>query len=182
MKVLNCLLAILMAMLSFALYSCSSLEDDVEEINEYGLNLVVENEKFSCYSLNEARSENQQMLIKVSDLPSVDIFYEINCDANKDVYPYKSVFYENGKELFTLYSNVERKDDGDLVSYCYSYGDIEQVFFPKNVSRSWGQNTMDCMSDAYSNHGWASVWVFVQSAFIPQTAVAIAAVCAIKNF
>ena len=182
MKKLINFLFVLVVGLSFSLNSCSSLEDDINYDQVDELKLLIKNEKFSCYGLASSRSENQQMLIKVSDLPSVNIFYEINYDENKTVYPYKSVFYENDKELFTLYCNVERKDDGDLVSYCYSYGDTEQVFYPNNLSRSWGQKTANCMNDAYSNHGWATVWLYVQSAFIPQTAVAIAAVCAIKNF
>ncbi len=44
-----------------------------------------------------------------------------------------------------------------------------------------GQAIMDCITDAYSNHGWVSVWATVQSAVIPQTAVAIALACAVKN-
>jgi len=44
-----------------------------------------------------------------------------------------------------------------------------------------GQATADCISDAYSNHGWVSVWATIQSAIIPQTAVAIAAACAAKH-
>jgi len=35
----------------------------------------------------------------------------------------------------------------------------------------------DCIADAYSNHGWISVWAFVQTAFIPHTAAAIALAC-----
>jgi hypothetical protein len=46
----------------------------------------------------------------------------------------------------------------------------------------WGQRTIDCVSDVYSNHRWASVWAAVQSAFIPQTAAAIAGACAVKNY
>lgn len=44
-----------------------------------------------------------------------------------------------------------------------------------------GQATQDCVTDAYTNHGWVSVWATVQSAFIPATAVAIAAACAATN-
>lgn len=56
---------------------------------------------------------------------------------------------------------------------------------PKNGSnlriRGCGQSTMDCISDAYSNHGWLSVWATVQTAFLPQTAAAIAGACAARN-
>jgi len=44
-----------------------------------------------------------------------------------------------------------------------------------------GSQTQACISDAYNNHGWASTWLYVQSAFIPQTVAAIAGVCAINN-
>ena len=52
----------------------------------------------------------------------------------------------------------------------------------RHFAPSWGERTASCLSDAYSGHGWASVWVVIQSGFIPQTAVALAAVCAIKNY
>lgn len=44
-----------------------------------------------------------------------------------------------------------------------------------------GQGTANCMADAYVNHGWASVWISVQTAFIPWTAAAIAGACAVHN-
>jgi hypothetical protein len=50
-----------------------------------------------------------------------------------------------------------------------------------NTFSSCGQATMNCINDAYANHGWASVWAWVQSAVLPPTAVAIAAACAAKN-
>jgi len=37
---------------------------------------------------------------------------------------------------------------------------------------------LDCMEDVYRNHGWVSIWALVQSAFIPETVVALAAACA----
>jgi hypothetical protein len=44
-----------------------------------------------------------------------------------------------------------------------------------------GQAVIDCVINAYSNHGWASVWAFVQTAFIPATSLAITAGCVAKN-
>jgi hypothetical protein len=46
----------------------------------------------------------------------------------------------------------------------------------------WGNNTMNCITDAYSNHGWLSVWATVQSAFIPETLVAIGGYCAGRSY
>ena len=45
-----------------------------------------------------------------------------------------------------------------------------------------GDRVKDCITDAYNNHGWVSVWITIQTAFIRETIVAIAADCAIKNF
>lgn len=50
-----------------------------------------------------------------------------------------------------------------------------------NSSGGCGQATSNCIADAYLNHGWASVYLFVQSSFLPVTAAAIAGVCAGKN-
>ncbi len=43
-----------------------------------------------------------------------------------------------------------------------------------------GQCVSNCIADAYVSHGWASVWAFIQSVFIPSTAVAIAGACVAK--
>jgi len=48
-----------------------------------------------------------------------------------------------------------------------------------NASTGCGQAVANCMADAYTNHGWVSVWMTVQTAFIPHTAVAVAATCAV---
>lgn len=44
-----------------------------------------------------------------------------------------------------------------------------------------GGDTMSCINDAYSNHGWLSVALFVETLFIPWTGVAVAGACALKN-
>jgi hypothetical protein len=44
-----------------------------------------------------------------------------------------------------------------------------------------GQKTSACMADVYTNKGWVSVWISVQTAFIPQTIVGIALACAIDS-
>ncbi|WP_114790851.1 hypothetical protein U0035_20760 [Niabella yanshanensis] len=44
-----------------------------------------------------------------------------------------------------------------------------------------GQGTMDCINDAYDNHGWVSVWLYIQTIAIPVTGLAIATNCMAKN-
>ncbi len=49
----------------------------------------------------------------------------------------------------------------------------------KNTFKNDGAGTVECMEDVYSGHGWLSVWVIVQTAFIPATALAFAIACAV---
>ena len=54
----------------------------------------------------------------------------------------------------------------------------------KNADESGGctgANVLDCFTDVYSNHGWASLAASLTTAFIPQTAIAFALSCAAKN-
>lgn len=44
-----------------------------------------------------------------------------------------------------------------------------------------GKGVMNCVVDAYSNHGWASLALFALSAVEPVGIVYTAAMCAAKN-
>lgn len=44
-----------------------------------------------------------------------------------------------------------------------------------------GDDVIECIADVYINHGWISVWAWVQTAFIPATAAAISVACIIHN-
>jgi hypothetical protein len=56
------------------------------------------------------------------------------------------------------------------------------IYSNKNAKISdCGYAVMRCVQDAYSGHGWASVYIFVQTAFIPETAAAIVYYCGLKN-
>lgn len=46
---------------------------------------------------------------------------------------------------------------------------------------SLAEYTLECIEDAYTNHGWLSVWAVVQSAIIWQTGPAIAVACAVEG-
>jgi hypothetical protein len=88
---------------------------------------------------------------------------------NSDMEPLQS-FIVNCKEgLFTVNSDKIDKVQG---------------FYPnsiQSIKKIKGQAVADCITDAYSNHGWVSVALIVESAFIWQTTVGIAIGCAIKN-
>ena len=71
--------------------------------------------------------------------------------------------------------------DGTAISIATINSQNQDVSYQALKPKTWGQKTADCISDVYSNHGWMSVWASVQSGFIPATAGAIAAGCALKN-
>lgn len=105
-----------------------------------------------------------------------------------------TIFYKNRTfgEVFIL--KTTQKDRTNLIS---EYFDLDNkllfsaalntalknvtVTYSTNSTGGCGQATIDCIHDAYSNHGWISVWTWVQTAFIPQTAAGIAIMCAGLN-
>ncbi|WP_166966059.1 hypothetical protein [Yeosuana marina] len=66
-----------------------------------------------------------------------------------------------------------QKKDIACSTHALSFSEMEEIIAGKEC----GQYVVDCLGDAYSNHGWVSVWAIVQSAFIPETAVALAVAC-----
>jgi len=47
--------------------------------------------------------------------------------------------------------------------------------------KDWGRGTAECLSDAYTNHGWSSVFALVSTAFVPQVAAGFGIACSIRN-
>jgi hypothetical protein len=60
----------------------------------------------------------------------------------------------------------------------YSTRDVNFGGVFPNVAAGCGECVAHCIQDAYSNHGWASVWAVLQSIFIPATGLGIALGCA----
>jgi hypothetical protein len=59
--------------------------------------------------------------------------------------------------------------------------DNSMVLRLKSIESGCGQAVMNCINDAYSNHGWTSVFAWVAGLYVPATAVGIAAACTAKN-
>jgi hypothetical protein len=78
---------------------------------------------------------------------------------------------------FELISSIELNSNTETISTFDGFQKIGNL----ELSKSCGQMTMDCLADAYTNHGWISVWATVQTAFIPATAAALAAACAVNE-
>jgi len=88
---------------------------------------------------------------------------------NSDMEPIQSLLIDSKKGLFIINS-----DDINKAPSIYP-GSIPTI---QKIS---GRAVSACINDAYSNHGWVSVALFVQSAVIWETCAAIAIGCAIKN-
>lgn len=58
---------------------------------------------------------------------------------------------------------------------------IDEEESPLKKSTMFSFVKMDCITDAYGNHGWASVAIWIESAFIPQTAAVVAIACTARN-
>ena len=80
-------------------------------------------------------------------------------------YDYFNTSYEM---LFTV---VVDTDNNTLETYSPSDKSINDLY----------DDTKECIKDAYTNHDWISDWLTVQTMFIPQTGVAIAAACLLEN-
>jgi len=122
------------------------------------------------------------------------IMHEVGYDKD-NLDNYSMVFLENNYQITKGFIVKEEKLLNNRTRVNYLSLDYELLFevevnFNTNTStvissggiskvkKTWGQRTMDCISDVYSNHGWISVWAGIQTAFIPETAAFLAAYCA----
>ncbi|MDD3789488.1 MAG: hypothetical protein PHO94_12450 [Petrimonas sp.] len=123
--------------------------------------------------------------ITFKNLP--DVFALIDKQDDKKT----SVYYMEGETIVSQYSIVINNED-DIIKIKYTdivTGNESFLFIGKDGNlisdaefrSSKGQATMDCITDAYTNHGWTSVFTWVATAFVPEVAAGIAAGCAVKN-
>ncbi len=144
-------------------YSNSSLYNK----NDYQKVIIVNPKKIND-SINYTMTFNFQenkiykaLMVKSSKLHDKLLVEYFNFDG---VLLFTHVVNFNNKSIsFENQENIKTRSDDDR----YPCGN------------SWGQNTAACLADVYSNHGWLSVWATVQTAFIPETAAALATACAI---
>jgi hypothetical protein len=91
------------------------------------------------------------------------------------------VVIEKRKKII-CYDLVEKTKSGIILSDDTSKtGHFVTYLQPGIFYRGCGQAIMDCVNHAFSANGWASVWLTIQSLWLPQTVVAIIAACGAKN-
>lgn len=147
--------------------------------------LLYETSCFSCYSISSTKSDfpyYNKIILK--ECPDIEILFGDNSATkeNNSDYRYKSLIISDNQKALTIYSDFETQNNGYLLTYYIEGKGAFEYFIPfETKSPGWGKRTMTCLEDVYANHGFLSVWVVVQTAFIPQTAVAFAAACAARN-
>jgi hypothetical protein len=86
------------------------------------------------------------------------------------------------RKKIICYDLVEKTKSGIILSDDTSKtGHFVTYLQPGIFYRGCGQAIMDCVNHAFSANGWASVWLTIQSLWLPQTVVAIIAACGAKN-
>ncbi|WP_288072995.1 hypothetical protein [Hydrotalea sp.] len=159
--------------------------------NAVNLNQLI-NLKMAFYAKIDSSEGRGLGLVFASNADSTLIYCILSKDKNYSTSKPVIIKIIGRKEVafydldLNLYKNVSILSSGKITS-------TEVVpIFNNNTSHvslmstnytlsSCGQATMNCINDAYSNHGWVSVWAWVQSLYLPATGVAIAAACAAKN-
>lgn len=145
---------------------------------DYDLDHVYYNQEANAYYFLQKDfnfdSEKEQMAIfaGVDEKGEFSGLAEVGMSKTKD-------------ENFTIkYYDAEQA----LVSVDYSYNKEDNKIYFSNINneteasrKNCGQGAASCIAGAYSNHGWMSVTLWVETAVIPETAIAVAGACVIKN-
>lgn len=81
----------------------------------------------------------------------------------------------NGNNVDLKYFNINQSTPFYQINF-------EKLSGPEGGAAAWGQRTADCMADIYTNHGWASVFASVATAFVPEVAAGYAVACAVDTY
>ena len=134
------------------------------EIQETGEKFLLLNQD----GFKESNSSNYGFAVSIKD----NVFGEISLVQTERAIDGKLIINYFSKYM-QLVSSVELNPE--LKSFSFKSGSKE------NLRLMCGDAVAGCLADAYTNHGWVSVWAFVQTAFIPATALGLTAGCAALN-
>lgn len=90
----------------------------------------------------------------------------------------RKIYITIDQEQQNAYDITYKDADTKAVAFVQISEDGKVVTNP--LTKVAGQAVMDCITDAYSNHGWASVILTIESAVIWETAAAVAIACAVR--
>ncbi|PWJ57694.1 hypothetical protein CLV98_106166 [Dyadobacter jejuensis] len=171
------------------LYNIFSLHEELLEaisLERYGIRLGVNDFDFDQLDISSTEwSANKAFSFRckndLSDM-NLQLILTIFVDDSGDLFNASLVEVIDRRQL-SLLSLASGDESNFIFSNDKVAGKFSSIIAKDSKARisGCGQETMNCISDVYSNHGWWSVAVSVETAFFPQTMVAFAAVCAAKN-
>lgn len=201
------LISLLLVVVCISMVSCSNEEQGNVVSNSEDQELVLhQNEYLTVYAIKDVVSMqnaidewNEQFDLKTKGemedgFQLVDIVKspEIeDCDVilAKKGNEYIAYYRQNGIFVRKIYITIEQGQQ-NAYDITYKDADTKAVAFVQisedgkvvtnPLTKVAGQAVMDCITDAYSNHGWASVILTIESAVIWETAAAVAIACAVR--
>lgn len=199
---------LLLVSVCISMASCSNEEQENVVSNSKDQELVLnQNEYFTVYAIKDVVSMqntidewNEQFDLKTKgeiedEFQLMDIVksHEIeDCDVvlAKKGNDYVAYYRQNGIFVRKIYITIGQRQRGEY-DITYEDADTKAIAFvhiskdgkvdTNPLTKVSGQDVMDCITDAYGNHGWASVAIWIESAFIPQTAAVVAIACTARN-
>jgi len=189
-------------MVSFSFAQSPNVEKVTNE--EYAVILKAQANKITEEQISNAKSKLEESSISLenfdfdvqyitvhenSDFVTMTVNSKANSESSSELFGF-SITYSSSKNEVTnvILSKIIRgrsqlyyfADNSILDISSKDPGSPIIVTTTNAAQKSCGQKVMDCITDAYTNNGWVSVWGWIQTAFIPQTAVAVAAACYIN--
>ena len=117
-------------------------------------------DKYAFALFQEIGLPGRPMLIRSLADRSLLVYYDLLNGKTAEIMQYKDSYTVNSKSVEFNENNNALKTTG---------------------GGPCGQAVMDCITDAYTRRGWLSVWVTIQSIFVPATGVGIALGCVAAN-
>lgn len=152
----------------------SFVSKDIKTINDYNFKNIkfVFNEQtpnYGSYVINNINFDTNQSVNEAITFISENKNY-------RNLYFVKTISKDKTINILEII-NLDK-----TLNYSINFNLNENtIYYANTMRRPCGQAVIDCINDAYSNHGWASVGLFLTSAFIPETAVVVAAACYDRN-
>ena len=163
----------------FFVFACSPSNNIADQQEDSSV--ILENDLMICYNIS-TKSDETEVLIKIKDYPELDVYcFGYNSTKSNALSNYDNVAYcvSGGNRIATLYFSVEETTERRLFRYNIDNVGEDSFFPPSSLTTkgAMGQYMADCLQDAYTNHGWASVFATVATAFCPYVVCGFVGAC-----
>lgn len=162
--------------------SCSS--SSVEEDSPAEDSLIFKNELMSCFNVS-TKAEDMDVLVTLANNPELAIYVTEgrNTRSGGDDYDYTAYFVNDGELEGSVNYSVATQNNEVILSYSVGEMETDTIILTTIVSeRKMGQYVAECLQDAYSNHGWASVFATIATAYCPYVMAGLFGGCVSRYF